>query len=240
MAAAAALLSAGPATASATTTVTVAPTTPVGENCYPFGLGSGGAPGWNPYAGFVYKNLPPFQLKPGDVLAFDLSLVNTEADIQLQIDMAPTTVNGGDVPSAGFTTIVPNTQTPVNPRGDTTTGNFELQFTSVAPFNFRGGGLIVLFSNASASYATDMNCTGNLQNAGASNDPSGYFVERFFNDADGAAPWANVDTMGAIGAFRLSLADVPPVQPVKKKCKRKHKHRSASAAKKRCKKKHRR
>jgi hypothetical protein len=232
-------LVAGQATIASASTLTIAPTsTPPGANCYPFGLGMGGSPGWPPFAGFVYKNVPAFELKTGDVLAFDLSAINTEANIQLQIDLARTTANGGDVQSGAFTTIVANTQTPLNPKGDTTTGNYELQFTAIAPFSFPGGGLIIRFSNPSAGYMTDLACTATLKNSGSATDASGHFVERFFNDADGVAPWVTTGTAD-IGAFRLTLADVPPSPSVaKKKCKKHKKHRSVSIAKKHCKKKH--
>src|SRR5262249_85903 len=63
-----------------------------GGNSFPFGEGDI----W-PYAGFIYKNLAPFTLHPNDTVAFDLGALN-DADVQLQIDMASTTVNGGDVP----------------------------------------------------------------------------------------------------------------------------------------------
>ena len=89
---------AGQAAFASASTVTIAPTsTPPGANCYPFGIGSGGSPGWNPFIGFVYKDIPAFQLKTGDVLAFDLGAVNVEANIQFQIDVARTTVNGGAI-----------------------------------------------------------------------------------------------------------------------------------------------
>jgi hypothetical protein len=243
LAIAAGLLGAGQVTAASASTLTINPASPGGGNCYPFGVGSGGSPGWNPFAGFVYKNVPAFQLRAGDVLAFDLGGTNPEADIQFQIDLARTTVNGGDIPSGGFTTVAANTQTPLNPRGDAITGNYELQFTSLAPFSFPGGGLIIRFSNASTSYATDTTCSSTLTNAATSTDPSGNFVERFFNDPDGNAPWANPD-LTDIGGFRLTLADIPATAPTpqsqpvatKKKCKKHKKHHAASTAKNHCKK----
>src|SRR5512133_4151336 len=63
-----------PATSSADapTTITVAPTTVQPGNCIVFGDGRF----WTPYAGFVYKNIPAFQLQPGDILAFDTLAVN--------------------------------------------------------------------------------------------------------------------------------------------------------------------
>ena len=101
-------------------TVTVAPTNPspgAGNN-FPFGQ----ATIWVPFAGFVYKNVPAFDLKTGDKLGFDLIAQNT-TNIQLQVDLAATTTNGGDVPAGPFTTIVNNSNLPENPKGDTTPGN---------------------------------------------------------------------------------------------------------------------
>jgi hypothetical protein len=85
--------------------------------------------------GFVYKNVPAFNLANGDVLAFDLGAVNG-GDFQAAFAMAATTTNGGDHPSTAFTAVVSNTQVPANPRGETTIGNFELQFKVEAPSSF--------------------------------------------------------------------------------------------------------
>jgi hypothetical protein len=210
------------------------------DNSFPFGVAAPNQ--WPPFMGFVYKNVPAFQLKTGDVLAFDLIVMN-DADIQLQIGLAPTTTNGGDAPTLPFTTVVTNTQTPANPRGDTTLENYELKFTAQAPFSFSGGGLIIRLSNPSASYATDMTQTAVLGGA-VSTDASGFFVKRFYADSDGVPPYPNFDT-NSLAGFRLTLADVPPSPPVspvttvkKKECrKHKKKHSASSAKKKHCKKK---
>jgi len=186
-----------------------------------------------PYAGFVYKDIPSFRLKTGDVLGFDLGVMN-DADVQLQIDLAATASNGSDVPLLPFTTVVTNTQVPTNPRGDTTVGNYELRFRTQAPFTFPGGGLIIRFSNPSAGYAMDNTCTKDLVVAADSTDPSGKFVKRFFTDADGLPPYDNSDGL-RIGGFQLTLADVPPNPSKKKRCKRRKHH--AASAKKHCKKK---
>lgn len=234
----AALLAGLSATSAQASTLTINPANPEPGfgNFFPFGATTT----WPPYAGFVYKSIPAFSLKPGDKVAFDLSLQN-DTDIQLQVDMAATTVNGGDVQTAaGFTTVATNTQLPQNPRGDTTTGDYELAFPVQLPFNFAGGGLIIRFSNPAGAFATDTTGDGVLVNRANSADPSGNFVERFNSDANGLAPWSNV--LGSeIGGFRLTIADPPSPQPGNSasahKCKKK-KHRSASASKKRkCKKK---
>ena len=190
--------------------------------------------------GFVYKDVPAFQLKTGDKLAFDLVAMN-DADVQLKVEFAPTTGNGGDTPSLPFTTVVTNTQTPTNPRGDTTLENYELGFTAEAPFNFSGGGLIIRFSDPSVAYAMDKFCDAVLGGAD-STDPSGFFVERYFGDADGVTPYDKFG-VGSLAGFRLTLADVPPTGPTgqpaakKKKCKKKKQSATAEAAKKKkCKK----
>ena len=193
---------------SANADVTISPVTPSVSNCFPFGSGMTDA--WTPYAGFIYQNVPAFNLSAGDSLAFDLGAVN-DTDIQLDIAMAPTTVNGGTVQSGTFVQVVSNTQTPANPRGDTTIGNFELQFIAEAPFSFSGGGLIIRFSNPSAAYAVDTTCDQVLVNAD-SPDASGFFVQRFYRDADGVSPW-DVPDSGSIGGFQVinSLISIPGV-----------------------------
>jgi hypothetical protein len=233
------------AAAQAEQTITVAPDTPNAENNFPFGTGQS----WVPYMGFVYKDVPAFQLKPNDVLAFDLSRVN-EADDQLDIALAPTMTNGDDIPAAPFTEIVPNTQLPANPRGDTVDGNYELQYRAQTAFNFPGGGLIIRFSNPGAELAADDGMTeGPLSNGGDDTDTSGFFVERFLRDLDGVYPWTGDTLVTDIAAFRLQILDLPPEPPPtppatpttvkKKKCKKKHKKHSAGVAKKKCKKKRR-
>jgi hypothetical protein len=234
------------ASAHAEQTVNVNPASPSSDpNEFPFGR----ADVW-PQMGFVYQNVPAFNLKTGDTIAFDLGALN-DIDIQLQIDMAATTVNGGDIPGA-YTTLVNNTQVPLNPRGNTVTGDYELQFAAQAPFSFGGGGLIIRFASPGGMFATDLHEDADLINDADATDSSGFFVKRFFHDADGLPPYSESDAQGLAG-FRLTLMDVvspppPPPStsstPPKKKCKKhkkhkKHKKRSASTAKK-CKKKKRR
>jgi hypothetical protein len=219
-------------------TITVAPDTPNSNNVFPFGTSAI----WPPYLGFVYKNVPAFQVRPNDVLAFDLSTTNN-ADDQLDIALASTTTNGGDVPAAPFTQIVSNTQLPAAPRGNDVNGDYELAYTAQAPFNFPGGGLIIRFSNPGPQLAADMDgSNGVFKNGGDNTDTSGYFVERFVHDMDGTYPWTGDTYTYDIAAFRLRIADQPPSAPstttTTKRCKKKHKKHSASAAKK-CKKKRR-
>ena len=192
-------------TQSQAATVTIQPTdTLTVNNCFPFGAGgpyAGPGSGWDPIAGFVYQNVPAFNLNVGDTLAFDLGALN-DVNIELDIAMAATTTNGGNVEdAAGFTTVVTNTQLPANPRGNAVVGDFELRFIAEAPFSFAGGGLIIRFSNSSVAYAADPTCSAVLVHASPA-DVSGNFVERFFRDADGVSPWDDGD-LDSIGGFQI-------------------------------------
>jgi hypothetical protein len=191
-------------------TVTVFPNDPKVGNCYPFGRGDASTSGWQPFAAFIYQNVPAFELQTGDTLAFDLGAVN-DADIALDIALARTVSNGTIVQDGAFEQVVSNDQTPANPRGDTTVGNYELQFTAEAPFSFPGGGLIIRFSDPSPSYEADTTCTQVLVQT-ESTDTSAFFVQRAFRDADGVFPWTPSSTT-RIGAFRVVTTDPTPPEP---------------------------
>jgi len=187
--------------AQAATTLTIAPTdTADVSSCLAFGAGPGagsegaddGAVGFDPtspYMGFIYKDIPAFELRSGDILAFDLGLEN-DFDIELDIAMAPTTVNGGSDQAGDFVRVVSNAQTPENPRGDAEPNNFELRFTVEEAFSFSGGGLIIRFSNGSEAYRQDVTCNeSQVGVVGKATDTSGYFVRAFWNDPDGLSPF---------------------------------------------------
>ena len=147
------------------------------SNCIPFG-GWSSANSSTPYMGFIYKNIPAFSLAVGDTIAFDLGAENDQA-IVMDIALAATTSNGGtEQDSNGFTQVV-NTGTPSDPNGNTTIGDFELEYTATAAFSFSGGGLIIRFRKA-GSFANDTTCDQVLVHYDAT-DSSGYFVTRFYN-----------------------------------------------------------
>lgn len=196
--------------APAATQLTVGPTTPgtVGVACFPFGT----AANWPPFAGFVYRNVPPFELRRDDNIAFDLVALN-DVDIGLAIDMAPAGTNGSDTPAGNFFNLVgsPDYQ-PTPPRGDTTAGDFELKFLVIGAstlgsaggtdiLTFPGGGLIIRFYQPSGPFLSDATCTGVLAPVSAT-DPSGFFVKRFYTDADGLPPYSSSDAAFMTG-FRL-------------------------------------
>jgi hypothetical protein len=189
-------------TAATPKTITVAAATPHVDNCWPFGEGSNPGDDWRPYFGFVYKDIPAFDLKPGDTLAFDTGLAN-DFDIQVDIALARTTVNGGDVNAGPFTPVVTNSHTPANPKGNDVPNDYELRFTAQAPFSFPGGGLIIRISNPGPNFIGDQTCDGQLVGNDAP-DGNGFFVKRVFTDLDGVSPWAGEDA-GPVGQFRLTL-----------------------------------
>ena len=183
-------------------TITVAAAAPDVNNCWPFGEATEPSDLWTPYFGFVYKNIPPFELKAGDTFAFDSGVAN-DHDIQVDIALAATTTNGGDANAGPFTTIANNTRTPTSPRGDDIPNNYELGFVAQAPFTFAGGGLIVRVSNPGPAFLPDDTCDWQL--VGHTNDDtSNFFVKRVFTDPDGVSPWADEDD-GPVGQFRLTL-----------------------------------
>ena len=189
--------------AAAPKTITVAADDPQVSNCWPFGEATEPMDEWTPYFGFVYKNIPAFELKRGDTLAFDSGVAN-DHDIQVDIALAATTSNGGDVNAGPFTTIAHNTETPTSPRGDDVPGNYELGFVAQAPFDFSGGGLIVRVSNPGPAFLPDQTCDDWQLVGNDSGDANGFFVKRVFTDPDGVSPWADEDS-GPVGQFRLTL-----------------------------------
>jgi Ca2+-binding RTX toxin-like protein len=194
---------------SAQTQVTVAANTPDIGNCYPFGLGGDETPGegtWKPFAAFVYKNVPPFDFDPNDAISFDTNFVN-DADIKLDIALAATTTNGGDIPAGAFTKVVFNTETAAAPRGNGTVGDYDLQYEAQGGFTFAGGGLLIRTSNPASSFLADNTCTGNLV-GGNGSDSSGFFVGRRVRDDDGTAPWDEADLF-SVPAFRITTTATP-------------------------------
>jgi len=215
--------------AAVTLTIEPDPDTRRVASCLAFGAGPGilgdvGLPATgfqptSPYMGFIYQNIPAFALDVGDILAFDLGLMN-DFDVEIDIAMAATTVDGGTVEAGPFVTVVTNTQTPANPRGDTMLGNFELQFAVEVPYSFPGGGLIIRFSNGSDAYRQDLTC--NESQVGVvtdDTDPSGQFVRAFWKDPDGVSPWdpdpaATPLANELIGGFQVTNRTVVTVDSV--------------------------
>ena len=178
-------------------TVTLQGNTTTQSNCIPFGSNYNSTPPSAKYMGFVYKNVPAFTLSPGDTISFDLYQPNDNA-ITMDIALAAASSNGSMVEdSTGFVQVV-TAGTPTDPDGNSIQGDFELEFTADTGFVFGGGGLIIRFQAAGA-YVNDTTCTQVLVHSNAS-DSSGYFVGRFYSDADGVYPWdgSSTSTVGNV------------------------------------------
>ncbi len=152
---------------------------------------------WLPYMGLVYRNVEPFELSPGDTIAFDL-----RADLGFlpQLDLAlahapdpndPT--RPADLPGSDFTLVANDVI--ASRGGNAMVEDYELAFTADAPFSFPGGGLIIRFSEPRGELAQRTNdmC---LDVITADTQPTGTnrLVATFVRDADGEFPFDNVDT----------------------------------------------
>lgn len=187
----------------AVSTVLIQGNTRTLSNYYPFG----GSMNWLPYMGFVYKNIPAFDLQVGDTLSFDLGLAN-DYPITVDIALAQTTTNGGNTENSNGFVAIATQQTPQNPYGDSTMGNYELIFTAQQAFHFTGGGLIIRVSNPGGTFINDTTGTQVLVNSDPS-DSSGYFVGRFYRDADGLGPFTIAADTVANVKFTMQETAVP-------------------------------
>lgn len=157
-------------------------------NCVPFGNNIS-----YEFTGFIYRDVPPFVLVPGNQIAFDTGRQN-DVDIRRNIyfsaanknpDLVPyrSNVTSQGIMATGWTQVVSDNQIPLNPRGNTVKGDYELVYTAEAGFNFPGGGLIVGFGGSPPGAYADRNCEQVLvyTNGG---DASGNFYARFFRKPD--------------------------------------------------------
>ena len=174
------------------------------QYCVPFGAEFSGDTLYGPDRGFIYKNLPAFELVPGSTLAFDLGHAN-DNPIEFDIGMTTTTVNGGGTPAAALTKVVSNTQHAADPDGDDIVGNYELVFTVEQAFSFPGGGLIINFSNPGVNFVLDGTCGNGHVVSTTSSDPSDYFAWGYFRDV--LIVDSSVGTRNApIGGFIIDTA----------------------------------
>ena len=158
-------------------------------NCIPFGNNTSFG-----FTGFIYRNVPAFNLAPGGQFAFDLGQQN-DVDIRRNIYFAvantnpgPAVVVSGNVVSQGisalgWTKVASDTQTPQNPKGNTISGDYELIYTAEASFSFPGGGFIVGVGASPPGAYADGGCDQVLVRT-VSGDASGQFYSRFFFKAD--------------------------------------------------------
>lgn len=180
-------------------------------NCYPFATGVS----WPPHYIAIYKNLPPAELLPGDIIAFDTGAANENIG-KYAIALAHTD-NGGVVETEPYTTVLNYTLPPST--GDNIVGSFELRFVMTEPFSFRGGGLAVRLSlemqhATSIGFTVDYTCQMSLV-CGNDNDSSDMFVRRFYRvggDGTTAAGGPAVNDGRYIPVFKVVRA-IPKIPP---------------------------
>ena len=163
------------------------------SNCIPFGHNTGPDTG---FMGFIYRDVPAFELLPGDRISFDLGALN-DVEIRRNVYFATANVNPGPAihngyiittsqgirAASGWTHVVPDTQIPANPLGNTVIGDYELTYTSVVSFSFPGGGLLVGVGSAPPGSYQDFGCEQVLVVTTA-DDVSGNFYCRFYRHLD--------------------------------------------------------
>ena len=169
------------------------------NNCFPFGR----AGDWTPYMGFVYKNIGTFSMNVGDKIKFDLQAIN-DADLKRDIYFGKTNDVTSPYTGITWTLVVPNTQLPVNPRGNTTVGDFELTFTATSAFSFSNSTFLIAFANPTPS---DASCTQVLHAATAS-DPSNKFVGRFYRHT--VLTTITIGDTGSLAGFKIESGSGSP------------------------------
>jgi cysteine-rich repeat protein len=175
---------------------------------------------WLPFMGFAYRDVEPFELSPGDVIAFDIQMRAADPDdlgFQPQLDLAlahapdpADPLRPADLPGGGDFTIVANDAVAAS-AGNRTVEDYELAFTVDRPFSFPGGGLIIRVSDPMGVLAskTENDCRPVIT---ADTQPTGTnrLVGTFKRDADGEYPWDQQNTGTG--------ADVPYVRIIWTRC----------------------
>lgn len=202
-------------TSTAQTTITIQATSPSVGNCIPFGTNTSFQ-----FSGMIYRNIPAFTLSPGDKIRFDLGNLNgtdTRRNIYFaSANINPAPYNGASqgVKALSWVQVVSDSQIPVNPKGNTTVGDFELTFTATGSFSFSGGGFIIGFGAAPPGPYFDSGCEQNGVLT-TTTDPSGYFYERFFDQPNLTPgvldPFTGSNYTGALQGFKLEFLSQPPV-----------------------------
>jgi len=174
---------------------------------------------WLPSMGFVYRNVEPFELIAGDIIAFDIQMpAGGPPDIGFlpQLDIA--LAHGSDpadpfktdaLTGTDFTTVADDA-VPASP-GNQTVRDYELAFTVQRPFKFPGGILIIRVTDPKGELAvrTTSQCQSVIT---ADTQPTGTnrLVGTFKLDNDGEYPW---DSQNAAAG-----ADVPYVRIIWTRC----------------------
>ena len=176
------------------------------------------------FTGFIYRNVPAFNLAPGDRIAFDLGRVNgqdTRRDVYFAVankNPGPATVSGSNLVSQNvravqWVKVASEAAVPANPRGNTVVGDYELEYTAIANFSFAGGGFMIGFAGSPPATFADGSCEQVLV-AVSSFDASGKFYTRFLArphlDLGALDVGSGSDLTQALGGFHIIKVNQPP------------------------------
>lgn len=157
---------------------------------------------WLPAMGFVYRRVEPFELFPGDTIAFDLQMRPGDADnlgFAPQLDIALAHAPDPLLPfkpaervGSDFTTVANDAI--AASAGNRIVGDYELSFTVDARFTFPGGGLIIRVMEPKGVLATT-DIAGCKRVITSDRQPSGSnrLVGTFLKEA-GEYPWSVENT----------------------------------------------
>lgn len=161
----------------------------------------GDSPLWLPTMGFVYRRVEPFDLAPGDTIAFDIQMPDpgpADLGFRPQLDLALAHASDAANPfqpdhvagsTTDFTTVAHGAI--ASGPGNKAVRDYDLVFTVDAAFHFLGGGLIIRVARPQGALATrtDADCrsviTADVQPTGTNR-----LVGTFKLD-DGEFPFAN-------------------------------------------------
>jgi hypothetical protein len=150
------------------------------NNCIPFGNNTDFG-----FTGFIYRDVPAFNMNVGDKIRFDLGALNS-VDIRRNIYFSaanknpegPNCARSQGVAAVSWSQVVSDGQIPVNSMGNNIVGDFELTYLAESAFSFVGGALLVGFQGSPPAAFADFGCEQVL-NQTSCNDASGQFYGRF-------------------------------------------------------------
>ena len=204
--------------------IAIVPLSPTGVgNCIPFGQNNNyfgtGSDVSHKFQGFIYRDVPAFVLRPGDKIAFDLGSLN-DVDVRRSIFLSATNANPAlsastasqGIKAVAWTKVVDESATPLNPKGNTISGDYELVYTAIARFEFAGGGLAIGFQGSPPASYVDGGCEQVLVLA-SYQDASNRFYRRFYDEPDQSTDILD-DHSGinyeSIGGFKIYAGDASP------------------------------
>ena len=181
------------------------------NNVFWAGTTSSSSTDWLPHLGWVYQDIVPFTLNPGDTIAFDTIWLTGGANTyHLDIALGTGTLSGspaiGNVvyDTASFSTIVDDgIASSVVGSG---IGDFDVVFTVTDTYVFNGGLLVIDFSAGDLPGIPVLDASGVFTHGGKDAAGAG-FLGRYRQASAPGVP--GIINGGDIGSFQISTQSVP-------------------------------